>query len=194
MRRRRQVALVGAVVGVAVVGVLFSMGYLSANSSPSADSLTSGVQTTDTNTGGRASQRAIIKIKPRRFKPDVTGPNNTTLRVNVNTQVYGYGGVNYNNLQLCAYDRNGTLLQREPLGTISTNPPPELYKTFRVNLTVQIRPHYLIVDHPRLRNDSRFFNQIRYWNGETYTLTYESLDEIQNQFEWPRTNETGTCG
>jgi len=194
MNRRTQLALGGVIVGVALVVALFGGGLFASGSSTSTETTPTDTPTTNTEDGGRGPQKASIGVYPLRFNPNVTDTNETLMQVAVQIIIWGYKNVDYDSLQLCAYAKNGTLLQGESLGNISTSPPPELYKTIRANLTIQTRPHYLIVDHPRLRNDSRFSNQVRMWYKDGYTLKYENLDEIQNRFEWPRTNETGTCG
>jgi len=193
MNRLTQLGFVGVVVGLAVVLIVSNGSVLSDSSATPTDSpMTSSAMTTDD--GGKAPHEASIDISPRGFDTSVESPNDTTMRPRIAITIRGRGSVNYENILLCAYDASGTLLQQRSLGDITTNASKDFYKIIRPNLTVQTRPQYLIVDHPRLRNDSIFSTVTRYWEGDGYGIVHQSLDEIQNQFEWPRTNQTGKCG
>jgi len=143
--------------------------------------------------GGKQPQIALINIFPRQLGLSGVNLSNESIEIHVFIKVRGYS-INYDKLRLCAYTQSGSLLQGEPIGNISVSDGSEAYQNYILNYTSDRRPHYIIVDHPRLRNDSRFRAQIRVWSGDGYTLKWQSLNKIQNRFEWPRTNEPGKCG
>lgn len=176
-------------VGVAVVVVTTLIAGLSvgpiATSSPTEGTPTAA----DQDDGANPTERARIIVSPEIVT--FTG-NNTTMGVEVSYDIYGYEDISYENVRLCLYDENGTVLANEPLPNISSS----TYTVKTVNVTLETKPTYYIVDHPELRTDDRFGLHQAQWNEDLDM--YQDLEfndgQYPESFDYPRTNETGTCG
>lgn len=88
-------------------------------------------------------------------------------------------------VMVCAYDTEGNVMAAENLGTFTT--PSEDVET---ELQMSDRPSYIVVDHPELRKHG--FREIRYWDEERDY--YDIGTHADLPFEYPRSNESGTCG
>lgn len=108
--------------------------------------------------------------------------------------------VYYESPQLCLYDRNGTVLYREALPTINNSDGGEFYKRPTITVDLEQLPKYILIDHPGLRNDPRFDVELLELVHDSerskviYTPRYGGLGDVQDRFDFPRTNETGKCG
>lgn len=140
---------------------------------------------------GKASQTALISVTPKEFNQ---AGENVSLPVDVFVQIRGYPELSYDDVQLCFYSEGGEILAQEPLGTISSPDTGQFSEYYEKSVELAQRPTYIIVDHPELRNDSRFQTEVRYWADGDRRVTYKPLDEIQDEFDWPRTDEVGKCG
>jgi len=145
------------------------------------------------DSGGEPQQLARIKINPGRLALSGYDFKNTPARIKVKIYITGYK-VSYEHLRLCAYAESGQLLQEKMLGNTSVAEQEDFRERFTVKYTANTRPHYIIVDHPKLRNDSRFTTDVRIYTGDGYTLREGNLGSVQDRFTWPRTNQTGKCG
>lgn len=140
-----------------------------------------------------STNSAIITIDPS--LRNTSGEGSIQISADVTVDIRGYNEINYEHIRLCLYDENGDVLHGEQLGDIHVSDGIYI-REFSSNATVETVPKYIIVDHPELRTDSRIAVENRVWlpEQEVYDLRREGLGDIQNQFEFPRTNETGTCG
>lgn len=97
--------------------------------------------------------------------------------------------VTFENVKLCLYDSNGTVLAEENLGTFS---PPSASSPFEVR-SGQIA-EYIVVDHPNFRDYPDFGPGLYVWVGDHYRDLGGYLDEAQDDFSYPRNNMMGQCG
>ena len=176
-------------VGIAVVLVMTLIAGLSIGPF-TASSPTEGTPIADNqNNGAEPTERARIIVSPEAIT--FTG-NNTTMGVEVSYDIYGYEDISYENVRLCLYNQNGTVLANEPLPNISS--PTYTVKT--VNVTLETKPTYYIVDHPELRTDDQIVLHQSRWNDDLDM--YQDLEFNDGQypegFDYPRSNGTGTCG
>ena len=92
---------------------------------------------------------------------------NTTAPFNLSGQVYFDAGpeadVNqFENVQLCLYDENGTALESALLGTFEA---PSTVVNFSVR--AERVPRYVYVHHPEFRSLGQFDNELLVYNAET---------------------------
>lgn len=191
MTRRYLVGIV--VLAVVVGGGLLWAGVGIPNSSFSDDSaLTPTADQSDPQTKAQIgiSGREISNESVRNVKVHPSG--NVSVGIVVDVQIYGFDNLSYEDVQLCVFDENGTVLDNRSLGTISS--PMSTRHPF--NITVRERPTYYIIHHPELRADGTIWTEDRHWDPETntYYTIEEDINEYQDDFEFPRTNETGVCG
>lgn len=168
----------------------------SRTSAPLDDNATEGADTDS----GRATQTAEIQL-------DIQSLNQgspTIITFDVDVEVRGYPGLNYRDVQLCTYSGNGTLLGAESIGTINTTNKKLHRSEIMTNMSFVERPDVIFVDHPQLRNDSRFQIDVRQWNHGADRLTLdtttksrnltETVDQVAPNLNFPRTSEVGRCG
>lgn len=186
----------GIVVGAVVAGVVLAAAVL-VTGIPSANTVFRPGSLTDTPSGvedGKAPELARIDVDPGEF--DRQGKPSMEIRVDV--EIRGYENLSYEDVQLCLYDSTGHLLSAEQLGRIYSPSPnwTTFTRSYSVEPTIESRPKYIVVDHPGLRNDSRFLNEIRVWDEEhqAWDVQFGSLDTVQDRFQFPRSNSTGVCG
>lgn len=126
--------------------------------------------------------------------------SNGTIAVTVEASVYGYDDLHYEDVQLCLYDENGTVVASKSIGTISARASTPEYRRDTYTVKVTGFPKYMTVDHPGLRNDSRVGVDLLIWSprgdsGERFwNVTKAGLGEYQDRFEFPRSDEPGECG
>lgn len=190
---RRTVAV--ALVGTALVGVTLlaaSVWGPAASGFDGKGTVSPSPEPTETDDqAGKPARTAIVDISPRRYN-ESTGD----FRVDVETRVRGYENLSYEDPRLCLYDRTGAVLGNVSLWRIHSPDQGTHYERETVTTTVETRPYYVVVDHPELRNDSRFVSQTVRWlpDERTYWVERSSLDAVQDEFPFPRTNEVGACG
>lgn len=97
--------------------------------------------------------------------------------------------VTFENVTLCMYDSNGTVLAEESLGTFST---PSASSTFEVRSGQVVK--YIVVDHPRFRDYSEFGPGLYVWADDHYRDVGGYLDQAQDDFPYPRNDMKGRCG
>ncbi|WP_415379435.1 hypothetical protein [Halosimplex sp. TS25] len=124
--------------------------------------------------------------------------------VNVSAEARGYTNLSYDDLRLCAYDENGSVLFAKPLGSLRSPDSGTFYRVYTVNMTTTTPPAYVTVDHPGLRNDTRVMVDVLTWDAETeqlnrrtsnnYTSLVEVINRNQDEFSFPRTHKVGRCG
>lgn len=149
------------------------------------------------NRGAGPTNEAGIDISPGQF---TQRRDDVSMLINVIATIYGESHrieeIHYEDVMLCLYDRNGTVLHGENLGTISMRNRTEFAERYVINVTVSKIPIYFLIDHPDLRNGSVVSTDLLEWvpDRDTYTPRQEGLGEIQNEFEFPRSHERGVCG
>jgi hypothetical protein len=117
---------------------------------------TAGCISTQTSVGPRPAEG--VGIQP-------TEPLNTTAPFNLTGHVYFYSYVSqsertqFKDVQLCLYNRNGTVIESASLGTFETN-------STVVNISVQtdLMPWYIYVHHPEFPVD--LDNELRIYNAD----------------------------
>jgi len=185
----RRLLFIGVILLVTVVG-----GLLLVTGDDPTDSrmtpISDGGDSTDPS-GGDSPQIARIIISPL----EVPGADGE-LPVEISTEIRGYDNLSYEHVRLCAYDRNGTVLDSTALWTIQSPSSGTQHYRETVNLTVEQVPKYLIIDGPNLRSDERLNMVTQEWRSEeeTYVGLRDDLGTVQNEFEWPQTSEPGQCG
>jgi len=183
MERRTLLVLAGVTIGLAAV-LVAGLGLSGGGSQLGDGSAT----TTSESNGGKPSSFARIAINP-----EVTSRTNDTvsMRIEVDTYIYGYGDISYENPRLCLYDENGTVLRNESFPDIKS--PMETVHT--VNVTLEEKPIYYTVEHPELRTDDRFELEFRRLDEEDniYRTLYYARGDYPDTFDYPRTNQTGHC-
>jgi len=119
-----------------------------------------------------------------------------TLTVEVITDVYGYEDLQYEDARLCAYDENGTVLGSAPLGRIESIGGSRQYREETITLAMETRPEYVTAYHPNFSDDPRISSEVRFWveNQNVSTVRLAPLADVQTAFEFPQTDESGTCG
>jgi hypothetical protein len=141
--------------------------------------------------GGEAAKIAVVELSPKRY-------NTTTDRIAiaVTVRLRGYEEIAYRDPQLCLYDRDGQLLNSTSLPPISTRDSQDGSWHRNEMFRPETRPWYIIVDQPRLRNDSRFVLERRVWlpDQQGYWPYRKGLNEIQDNFQFPRSSTVGKCG
>lgn len=187
MDRRTLIGLAVVIIGITVALVTaFGLSGGPFNGGPDAGDRTSTI-TPESNSG---APPALARIA---IDAEVTSRTNETvsMRIEVDTYIYGYENISYENPRLCLYDENGTVIRNESLRDIES--PMEAVQT--VNVTLDERPIYYTVEHPGLRTDDRFELDYRRWdeNEGLYDLLLYHLDEYPDTFDYPRTNQTGHC-
>lgn len=119
------------------------------------------------------------------------------VNISVHSDAFGYSNLSYDNLVLCVYDSNGTVLQSEPVGQIRSPSSGRFHEKTYVNMTFQTTPKYFLVDHPGIRTDDRVGSDIFYWDNNTdewHMFYTRDFSDKEDEFEWPRTSEVGKCG
>jgi len=176
MNRR---SLIAAVLIIAIsTGALIVSGTLSEFTNDG-----QGVSTPMKGGEGQPTEAARMDISPR----ELHQVNNTTqMEIWVDINVFGHNGLSYEDVQLCLYDENGTVVGNHSLGTVSS--PTQELRMF--NVTVSERPTYYIIHHPRINETSTLWAIHRKRNPEDGVLYDVTIDEIDF---YPLTNETGVC-
>ena len=124
--------------------------------------------------------------------------------VEVSAEARGYTRLSYDDLRLCAYNENGTVLFGKTVGSLHSPASGTFYRVHTVNMTTATTPAYVTVDHPGLRNDTRVAIDVLTWDDETGRLDQHTSDSqqslaetfggLQDEFPFPRTHEVGRCG
>lgn len=195
MDRRYRLALAGVAVGlvsvVAVAGALVL---------PELDNRDASAAGTDTNDSGDVAVHvADIDVTPRVIE---ASPESARMQPEVVVEIRdaraepAYANLTYEDVTLCLYDADGTVLHGEILGTVETGPNAEFVALFTTDVTLDTLPTYVVVDHPDLRDPSPVRTELYEWDAERdrWNLHYDDLGEIQDDFEFPRRSEPGTCG
>jgi len=187
MDRRSLIVLAGVFIGVTAVLVV-GLNLPEGPSGGESDTGDRAPTMTPESNGGKPSALARIAINP-----EVTSETerSVSMRIEVDTNIYGYENISYENPRLCLYDENGTVLGNESLRDIES--PIDTVET--VNVTVNKRPIYYTVEHPELRTDDRFQLHFRRLDEEDniYRSLLYSRGEYPDSFDYPRTNQTGHC-
>lgn len=92
--------------------------------------------------------------------------------------------ISYEHVMLCLFDRGGTVINSTDLWTFETP-----HTTANVSLRSREVPKYVVVDHPKLRDHG--FVRILKWDEDRRAYATATIDDIE--FEYPRTEEIGTC-
>jgi len=115
--------------------------------------------------------------------------NSTNYTVRVAVLLNGNAVRELHNATLCAYTSHGSVLNSTTIQRLS------LYNEEQINMTVESRPAYIIVDHPQIHapryNDSGVEIMVR--RGENTVHSRYWLNQISIPFEYPRRNLTGHC-
>lgn len=90
----------------------------------------------------------------------------------------------FDDVMLCLYREDGTVLNATNIGTFAT---PQTRVT--TSITASDRPEYVVVDHPKLRENG--FVEIRFWNEEQGYYDIGTIDDIE--FDYPRSDQVGEC-
>lgn len=115
-----------------------------------------------------------------------TAPDQTpfTAEVAVSFEWAVEDSVQFENVMLCLYRQDGSVLNTTNLGTFST---PQT--RVRIPTTAPERPEYIVVDHPGLRENG--FVEMRFWNEEQSYYDIGTIDDIE--FDYARSDEAGSC-
>jgi len=167
-------------VAMVVVALIVGGGAMLFVSGDSPDS-TSDQSATD---GSSPTSEAQLKVRPRGV---INNGNSMTMRIWVDVKMYGYDNLTYHDVQVCMFDASGTVLASRTIDNVSS-PQRKIYE---YNITVSERPTYYLIHHPDLKSDPKVITQEYKWNSGSETYTIIEPDDIG--FEFPRTNETGTC-
>lgn len=101
--------------------------------------------------------------------------------------------VRFENVTLCAFNERGRVLVERDLGTFI---PASDATPFSVHSDSP--PAYITVDHPNFRQFDRFSTEtfVRVENGTnpSYRHSSDYLEEIQDEFPYPRNDMKGQCG
>lgn len=148
--------------------------------------------TSEEGQSGDPAELADLSLYPTVYDRNTSFQTSTRISVTV----YGYENLRYEDVLLCLYSQNGSVLGKESIGTIYSPDSGVYDEEMTVNISVGQRPFYFVVDHPELRNDSRLTTELRVWlpEHEAYDFRLSGLDKVQDEFEFPRTHEVGTCG
>lgn len=117
---------------------------------------TAGCLSTETSVGPRPAEG--VGIQPTELL-NTTGPFSLTGEVYFYLYVSPSEQTQFEDVRLCLYDRNGTVIQSVSLGTFETN-------STVVNISVQTdqMPWYIYVHHPEFPAD--LDNELRIYNAD----------------------------
>jgi len=117
------------------------------------------------------------------------GTNTTNYIVRAAIQLRGNGANKLNNSTLCAYTSNGTILNSTVIREL------EVFEEENVNMPVESRPTYIMVDHPQVHAPRYNKSGIRvsFWERDQSTYVTQWLEQTSLPFEYPRQNVTGRC-
>lgn len=151
-----------------------------------------GSQTTTDGSGGKPLNKAELDIGT------IKRTGNETFSVRVTARFYGDEDLRFEEVMFCAYDEEGNRIAEREFGTVYSPESGEFYREQVFNVTTESGeyPTDLTVDHSRFRGDSRVETELLVWDPDRdiYAPRFRSLSEIQNDFTFPRSNETGECG
>lgn len=197
MNKNRSMILGFGVIALVIIAALFAGGFVDIDSgvwenSQEEQNRDGTEQNQGSSDGDKPAKMAGIEID----RVNISERQNGTyeVRVQMTVQAYGYENLSNTNVMGCLYDTDGTELHSKNIGSIRPPESGEFYRQNWVNATVPRRPAFILADHPTLRSDGPPGTEIRKWDSERETYTLSDYQTLRTRFDFPRTNESGTCG
>lgn len=95
----------------------------------------------------------------------------------------------FEDVTMCLYAEDGKLLEARNLGDFEAQ-----YERKTVNVTIDTRPRYVIVDHPRFENYQRFGPLVVRWTGGGVSVTSANPSNEITEFAYLAPQTAGECG
>jgi len=95
----------------------------------------------------------------------------------------------FEDVTLCLYDGDGNVLNSTIVGTVTGR-----FDNATFAISSDERPAYIVFDHPKFHDYETMYPRTLFWTEHGYYQNSRaSVGSIQNDFEYPRHNETGRC-
>jgi len=146
--------------------------------------------------GSSAPRQASVDLSIWRLERGET----VSISIDVIVSIYGYSerDIHHENVMLCLYGENGSLLDGKQVGTVSNRDGGSdgVGERITVNVTTRKVPSYITVDHPDFRSGGVISPPVLEWleDDEIYSPTMQTANESLEQFGFPRSSEPGQCG
>lgn len=109
-------------------------------------------------------------------------------RIEIGTPVYAENDT-FHDVTLCLYDEAGNVLNSTVIGDVD-----ERFQYLSYSISADERPMYVTFDHPRFYEHETMPALTLEWTSQDgYRIHETSLANVQDDFEYPRHNETGRC-